>query len=387
VSRRQRVEGPGEAILFTGATGFLGAYLLADQLNRYPDLSIYCLVRADGPGMARSRVRSNLEHYGLWQESYGQRLIGVPGNLAEPHLGLDAHTWDALGDRLSGILHNGAQLSYVAPYGQLKASNVLGTSEVLRLAAARCTASRPALPVEFISSTAVYEAAAYRGRDLDETSDLSEWQGIHLGYSQTKWVSERLVWNAALQGMPVRIYRPPLIGGHSQTGAWHEQDFLHRFLRGCLQMGLAPDLTMSLDLVPVDYVVAAVGAMAWSPQPDQETPPVFHLHHPDPVLWTDLLSGLIAMGAPLRVATLQSWLTSLASDPSNPLYPLQPFFTHRWGPEQLTYPELNTPTLRARPGCAITQAALEPLGIRCPAFSQLLQTYARTFLTEPRRYG
>jgi thioester reductase-like protein len=300
---------------------------------------------------------------------------------------LDAHTWDALGDRLSGILHNGAQLSYVAPYGQLKASNVLGTSEVLRLAAARCTASRPALPVEFISSTAVYEAAAYRGRDLDETSDLSEWQGIHLGYSQTKWVSERLVWNAALQGMPVRIYRPPLIGGHSQTGAWHEQDFLHRFLRGCLQMGLAPDLTMSLDLVPVDYVVAAVGAMAWSPQPDQETPPVFHLHHPDPVLWTDLLSGLIAMGAPLRVATLQSWLTSLASDPSNPLYPLQPFFTHRWGPEQLTYPELNTPTLRARPGCAITQAALEPLGIRCPAFSQLLQTYARTFLTEPRRYG
>ena len=380
-------EGPGEAMLFTGATGFLGAYLLADQLNRYPDLSIYCLVRADGPGMARSRVRSNLEHYGLWQEDYGQRLIGLPGNLAEPRLGLDAQTWDALSERLGGILHNGAQLSYVAPYGQLRASNVLGTLEVLRLAAARCHGSRPALPVEFISSTSVYEAAAYRGRDLDETSDLSEWQGIHLGYSQTKWVSERLVWNAALRGLPVRIYRPPLIAGHSLTGAWHEQDFLHRLMRGCLQMGLAPDLTMSLDLVPVDYVVAAVGAMAWRSRPPGGIPPVFHLHHPEPVLWTDLLEGMIAMGAPLRAVPLEQWLSHLSAEPANPLYPLQPFFTHRWGPEQLTYPELNAPGQRARPACRITQAALNDEGIRCPAFADLLQTYARTFLADLLRHA
>lgn len=380
-------EGPGEAILFTGATGFLGAYLLADQLNRFPDLSIYCLVRADGPGMARSRVRSNLEHYGLWQEDYGHRLIGVPGNLAEPQLGLDAQTWEALSERLSGILHNGAQLSYVAPYGQLRASNVLGTLEVLRLAAARCGGSSQALPVEFISSTSVYEAAAYRGCDLDETSDLSEWQGIHLGYSQTKWVSERLVWNAASQGLPVRIYRPPLIAGHSLTGAWHEQDFLHRLMRGCLQMGLAPDLTMSLDLVPVDYVVAAVGAMAWRSRPQASIPPVFHLHHPEPVLWTDLLGGMIAMGAPLRAVPLEQWLTSLASEPGNPLYPLQPFFTHRWGPEQLTYPELNAPDHRARPACQITQAVLNDQGVHCPAFAELLQTYARTFLADLLRHG
>jgi thioester reductase-like protein len=386
-SQEPPAEGPGEAILFTGATGFLGAYLLADQLNRYPDLSIYCLVRADGPGMARSRVRSNLEHYGLWQENYGQRLIGVPGNLAEPRLGLDPQAWEALTERLSGILHNGAQLSYVAPYGQLRASNVLGTLEVLRLAAARCDGSRQPLPVEFISSTSVYEAAAYRGRDLDETSDLSEWQGIHLGYSQTKWVSERLVWNAALQGLPVRIYRPPLIAGHSLTGAWHEQDFLHRLMRGCLQMGLAPDLTMSLDLVPVDYVVAAVGAMAWRSRPQASMPPVFHLHHPEPVLWTDLLDGMIAMGAPLRAVPLDQWLSRLATEPGNPLYPLQPFFTHRWGPEQLTYPELNAPAHRARPACRITQTALNDEGLRCPAFSDLLQTYARTFLADLLRHG
>lgn len=144
---------------------------------------------------------------------------------------------------------------------------------------------------------------------------------------------------------------------------------------------------MSLDLVPVDYVVAAVGAMAWRSRPQASMPPVFHLHHPEPVLWTDLLDGMIAMGAPLRAVPLDQWLSRLATEPGNPLYPLQPFFTHRWGPEQLTYPELNAPAHRARPACRITQTALNDEGLRCPAFSDLLQTYARTFLADLLRHG
>jgi len=379
-----RPGGPGAAILLTGATGFLGAFLLADQLERHPDLTIYCLVRADGPGAAKGRVRANLEHYGLWREAYGQRLVGVPGDLAAPALGLDATAWRGLSERISGILHNGAQLSYVAPYGQLRAANVAGTLEVLRLATAPLAAGGQAIPLEFISSTSVYEASAYRDQLLNEDADLVEWRGIHLGYSQTKWVSERLVWQAAQMGLPVRIYRPPLIGGHSLTGAWHEQDFLHRLVRGCLVLRQAPDLAMALDLVPVDYVVSAVGALAWGPHTNDPglPPPTFHLHHPQPVLWLDLLTALIDRGAPLKPVPLQAWLQALAQQPTNPLYPLQPFFTHRWGADQLTYPELNAPGVKARPGCEHTLAVLEPHGVACPSFANLIEPYTRTFLAD-----
>jgi thioester reductase-like protein len=374
--------GPGEAILFTGGTGFLGAFLLADQLQRHPELQIYGLVRAEGAGAARARLRQNLEHYGLWQDVWAPRLVGLPGDLALPELGVAADTWEGLLPRLGGILHNGAQLSYVAPYGQLKAANVGGTLEVLRLAA------RGGLPLEFISSTSVYEAEAYRGQRLDEGSDLAAWQGIHLGYSQTKWVSERLVWQAAQAGLPVRLYRPPLIAGHSRTGAWHEQDFLHRLVRGCLALGQAPQLAMELDLVPVDYVAAAVGALAWTPHPaGGSAPDVLHLQHPEPVLWEDFLAGLIERGAPLRAEPLAPWLEALAQQPSNPLYPLQPFFTHRWGAEQLTYPELNQPPHKARPSCSQTQQRLEPLGVTCPGFAELVDPYARTFLAELLVHG
>ncbi|MEB3235368.1 MAG: SDR family oxidoreductase, partial [Cyanobacteriota bacterium] len=291
---------------------------------------------------------------------------------AQPRLGLDASTWDGLAERIGGIVHNGAQLSYVAPYSQLKAPNVAGTLAVLQLAAAA------GAPVEFISSTSVYEAAAYRGQFISETDDVAAWEGIHLGYSQTKWVSERLVLAAAAAGLPVTVYRPPLIGGHSRSGAWHEGDFLHRLVSGCLALGQAPDLAMELDLVPVDYVVAAIGALAWGAEPLGFH---VHLHHPEPVLWADLLHGLIEQGAPLRAVALEQWLAQLAQQPGNPLYPLQPFFSHRWGSEQLTYPELNAPGVKARPSCERTRERLAGLGVSCPSFQDLIGPYARTFLT------
>ncbi|WP_411875883.1 thioester reductase domain-containing protein [Vulcanococcus limneticus] len=379
--------GPAEAVLVTGATGFLGAFLLADQLQRHPSMDFHCLVRADGGEAANARVRANLEHYGLWREAWASRLVGVPGDLAAPRLGLDGASWDGLARRLAGVLHSGAQLSYVAPYGQLRSANVGGTRELLRLVCAPLAEGRPAMPLEFISSTAVYEAAAYRGQNLDESQDLEEWRGIHLGYSQTKWVSERLVWHAAQAGLPVRLYRPPLIAGHSRSGAWHEQDFLHRLVRGCLALGRAPDLDMELDLVPVDYVTAAVGALAWSPPSAAGAADVVHLHHPRPLLWADLLAGLIARGAPLEAMPLEGWLRALAQQPSNPLYPLQPFFTHRWGPEQLTYLQFQQPGVRARPLCERSRLRLEALGVSCPGFDALLEPYSRTFLADLLAHG
>lgn len=366
-------DGPGQAVLVTGATGFLGAHLLADQLERWPDLSLHCLARADSDQGAWERVQANLRRYGLWREAYGERIVGVAGDLARPRFGLDPASFSALAESLDGILHNGAQLSYTLPYSQLRAANVGGTLEVLRLAVA---GSRP-LPVQFISSTAVAEAAAYRDRDFLESDDLSEWRGIVLGYSQTKWVSERLMLAAAARGLPVTVYRPPLIGGHSRSGAWNADDYIHRLVRGCLELGQTLDVMAELDLVPVDYVSAAVGALAWK---GEHAGQVFHLNHPQPVLWSDLLAGFSDQSP--RPVPLEDWLRALSEQPSNPLYPLLPFFSQRWGDEQLTYSQLMTPGLRSRPSCHQTAAVLRALGVVCPSREELIERYSGLFLRE-----
>jgi myxalamid-type polyketide synthase MxaB len=363
---------PGEAILLTGGSGFLGAYLLAGQLERWPALRLKVLVRAADADQGAARLRRNLELYDLWQEGWSSRIEPIAGDLALPRFGLSEGVFANLAAGISGILHNGAQLSQLAPYSQLAAANVGGTRTVLELAALR----RP-LPVELISSVAVYEAQAYRDRELLETDDLAEWRGIQIGYSQTKWVSERLVLAAGRAGLPVRTYRPPLIAGHSRSGLWHQDDLLHRLLRGCLELGLAPDIAWELDLVPVDYVADAVTAMAWQPPAAGRC---LHLHHPEPLLLTDVLGGLIDRGAPLELVPMARWLEALENQPGNPLHPIRAFFSRRLGEDQLTYPELNRAGVRARPASALTVAALAERGVVCPRFEQLIDPYARTFL-------
>ena len=363
---------PGEAILLTGSTGFLGAYLLAGQLQRWPELRVRALVRCPSAVAGGDRIRTNLERYGLWQEGWEQRLEVVPGDLAQPQFGLEEQAFAALAKGLGGILHNGAQLSQMAGYGQLAPANVGGTRAVLRLA----SLDGP-LAVQFISSVAVFEGRAYRNRLILETEDLADWRGIHLGYSQTKWVSERLVLAAGAAGLPVSVYRPPLIGGHSRSGAWHQDDLLQRLLKGCLELGLAPDLGWELDLVPVDYVADAVTALAWRPDAVGRA---YHLHHPEPVMLKDLLGQLVEGGAALKVVPMERWLTAIEADSTNPLYPLRAFFHQRWGDDQLTYPELNQLGLRARPSAEATVATLAALGVRCPSFAELIAPYGMALL-------
>jgi thioester reductase-like protein len=368
--------GPGEAILVTGASGFLGAYLLAGQLQRWDQVRVRCLVRASDPSQGLTRIRANLDHYGLWQDNWSERLVAVPGDLAQPRFGLSEHGFAELAQGLGGILHNGAQLSQMAPYSQLEAANVGGTKTVLDLAVH--PAAVGALPVQLISSVAVFEAAAYRNRAVLESDDVSGWRGIHVGYSQTKWVSERLVLAAGAAGLPVTVYRPPLIGGHSQTGAWHQDDLLHRLLRGCLALGMAPDLPWELDLVPVDYVADAVTALAWTAEAVGRN---VHLQHPQPMLLADLLGNLIERGAPLELVSMERWLEAIDADPANPLHGIRAFFVRRWGDEQLTYPELNQAGVRARPSCLATVASLAAHGVRCPGFEELIGPYARSLIT------
>jgi thioester reductase-like protein len=81
---------------------------------------------------------------------------------------------------------------------------------------------------------------------------------VHLGYAQTKIVAEALVREAGRRGLPIAIYRPSLIAGDTGTGAFNADDLLTLLIRGCIRMGLAPDLDWALDCEPVDVVSAGI---------------------------------------------------------------------------------------------------------------------------------
>lgn len=285
--------------LVTGATGFLGAFLLADLL-RSTDATFFCLVRAASAADGHRRIRDNLAEYDLWDDEYADRIIPVLGRLDRRRLGLGRPQWQHLAAMIDVIYHSGAEVNFLASYQALKPTNVLGTVEILRLA---CDGS--VKPVHFVSTTYVFSRFSYPpGTELTEEMDPVHDLRYTFGYTQSKWVSERLVRQAGDRGVPVYIYRPGRVAGHSRTGACHTYDLVWQATKVGIEMGAAPLMDMTLDITPVDYVVAAMAHLSRQPQLHGQ---IFHLVSRQPIDEPELVNWLEQRGYVAERLSFADW--------------------------------------------------------------------------------
>jgi thioester reductase-like protein len=367
------------AILLTGATGFLGGQLAADLLAR-SNATLYCTVRP-GRDAPETRLRRHLMRNGADPSAISARVVAVDADLARPRLGLDIDTWQRLGATVDCVLHAGASVNWIAPYASLRASNVQGTLELLRLAC------RPVpRPFHFVSSLSVCYAVDGPPTVDESFEPLTQLRGVHLGYAQTKIVGESLVREAGRRGLPVSIYRPSLIAGHSRTGAFNPDDLLSVLIRGCLRMATAPDLDWTLDCEPVDAVSAAILALS------SHTGPM-HLVHSRPRHWRECLLWMRLTGHAVRLVPYSDWLEQLDAETTDcadhPLRPLRSFFLDRPA-KGLTLPELYEDGRRSKASSARTNERL-PGEVRRPALDGALLDcyfsayYAAGYLATPGR--
>ena len=356
--------GEPDRIFLTGATGFLGAFLLHELLQT-TQADIYCLVRSPSVESARQKLQTCLESYQLWQEGCDRRIVPVLGDLSKPLLGLETTQFRSLAEQIDVIYHSGAWVHHASPYSLLKASNVLGTQEILRFA---CQAK--VKPVHFMSATSVFapneDAGTQTIREGDKLPDRVPWDG----YSQSKWVAERLVTIGGDRGIPVCIYRLGRISGHSQTGAFNQNDFLYRLIAGCVCLECIPDdAETTLDIVPVDYASRAIVRLSQQSTSQGKT---FHLVHPNPVSANILLDSLRSFGFSIQQISNDRWQTKLLeiaeTSPDHPLYPLVPLLA------ETDEPQPSEATLRF--DCQNALDGLAGSAIVCPPIDRsLLNTY------------
>ncbi|MEM9276522.1 MAG: thioester reductase domain-containing protein, partial [Cyanobacteria bacterium P01_F01_bin.143] len=256
-----------KAILLTGATGFLGAFLLHDLIKE-TSANIYCLVRANNILEGQEKLRKNLEKYSLWHEELNHRIIALPGNLAQPYLGLSPEEFEQIASEIDWIYHNGAAVNFIYPYEQLKAANVKGTEEILRLAS-----HTKDKPVHFVSTIGIFQTAENKNNLIKEIDNPSNPQAIQGGYFQSKWVAEKLVKNAFSRGMTGCIYRLGAVAGDSQTGIGNTDDAMARMLKGFTELRKAPKIDFPIDIVPVDYVSQGIVYLS---QQEQSLGQTFH---------------------------------------------------------------------------------------------------------------
>ncbi|MBG1264949.1 amino acid adenylation domain-containing protein [Nostoc sp. WHI] len=359
-----------EQIFLTGATGFLGAFLLHELLQQ-TQANIYCLVRASNLEQGRQKIQANLERYMLGSGKLSSRIIPILGDLSQPLLGLTVEKFRELANKLDLIYHAGAFVNLVYPYNILRATNVLGTQEIIRLAS-----QGKVTPVHFISTIDVLNPLSFHERNMiREDEHLDNPYELKQGYTQTKWVAEKLVIAAQSRGIPTCIYRPGMISGHSQTGVSQANDLISRIIKGMIQMGSAPNLEQWINLTPIDF---ASKAILYLSRQKESTGKVFHIVNPNPLLWNKLVTNIRSFGYHIRLLPYEKWqaeLLKLDISQENALEPIISLFTENIFNAKMTYLEIFLKTSKAF-DCQHTLNMLAGTSIIClPVNSKMLHTY------------
>jgi thioester reductase-like protein len=288
-------------VLLTGATGYLGAYLLTALLER-SDARIVCLVRGTTAQAGLARIQSNLARYDL--EADVSRIEVLPGAVEEEHLGLDISMWQALARDVDAIVHAAANVSFMPSLDRLWPVNVGGALNLLRLAGHTRTK-----PLHLASSYSVFNEASYAGvtRVLEEPL-VGDGLGFRHGYPMSKWLAERVTDLARERGWSVTTHRLGLLWGDARTGRSKADDLLTLIVRACLVLGQAYDSDFLMHVTPVDFAAAAVAEVALAPV---HANGYYHAITETPITWRDFVRGMREQGHAIELVSTAAWHDAL----------------------------------------------------------------------------
>ena len=354
-------------VLITGVTGFLGAFLLRELLEQ-TQADIFCLVRATSYAVGSQDIQNNLKKYGLWQVKYSDRIKPIIGDLAKPQLGVSNDTLETLSKEIQAIYHSGAAISLIHPYSTLHAANVKGTEELLKIAA-----KYRLKPFHFISTLDVFQTSeAFSHEPLTESSLLKAADAVKFdGYTKSKWVSEKMVWAAGKLGLPVSVYRPAMISGHSQTGICNTGDLMNRLIKGFIQLGAAPESDMVVNIAPVDFF--SKGLIHLSLQ-RESLGKGFNFINPRPVSMPDFVAAINDCGYNIQQVTYRQWQKLLTQN----IRKVDGIVSVLTSKEDLNKPSyIERSSVNAKQvSCENVLSGLRISGIRCPEINgEFLQPY------------
>jgi len=173
----------------------------------------------------------------------GPNVTTVPGDIAEPALGLTDAAYAELAAKVDAVIHCAAVTDFNRTDGSLEATNVAGTRHVAAFAAA-------ADAVLYHVSTAFVHTTAASGHG--QTA---------VGYAASKLAAEQVVRSS---GVPHVILRPSVVIGDSGTGEIAAFQGLYRVAAGLFTrvVPLIPfGPSWPIDFIPADVVADAIACV------------------------------------------------------------------------------------------------------------------------------
>jgi thioester reductase-like protein len=275
------------SVFITGATGFIGRRLLDRLLRRGGE--VHVLARRQSV----AKVQSLAQSLGA-----ADRVRPVVGDLGKPMLGVEPAWLRDHEGAVEHVFHLAAVYDMEASEEANEVANVGGTRQTVAVANALRAGC-----LHHVSSVAA--AGNYAGTFTEAMFD--EGQPLPHPYHRTKFESERIAREES--HVPWRVYRPAIVVGDSRTGEMDKVDGPYYLfglidassaLPGLLRL-VAPRLGAT-NIVPVDYVAAAMDFLAHQPGLDGRA---FHLVNPEPQPTVDVVNTFAALaGGPRLVGVL-----------------------------------------------------------------------------------
>ncbi len=301
-------------IFLTGVTGFFGIFLL-DELLRTTKAQIVCLIRANSLKHANQRLKDTVIKYrleSLFAHS-NDRIRLVIGDISQFRLGLSPNIYRYWAKCIDIIFHAASDVNFVKPYSALRESNVIGTKHILHFAL-----ETKVKPLHYISTAAVFSFAHYFNGQTELKEQPVVWDDAYstalpydLGYTQSKAVAEKLIWQAISRGIPATLYRLGFILCHSQTGIGNTDQLWARLIKDCIYLKCYPQLNdVKGEFITVDDASRAIVSIAYQ----AHTPgKAFHIV-PSPkhnITTNDLFSQIANQDFDLKAKPLSHWCHQL----------------------------------------------------------------------------
>ncbi|MFL0181627.1 carboxylic acid reductase [Mycobacterium sp. SMC-15] len=321
-------------VLLTGATGFLGRYLVLEWLERLAaidgtDAQLICLVRAKNDAHARARLDAIFDGaddklLARYTELAAKHLEVLAGDKSAANLGLEQEVWRRLSDTVDVIVDSAALVNHMLPYSELFAPNALGTAELIRLAL-----TSKIKPFSYVSTIGVGDQVAPGTFTEDADARLmSPVRAINdsyaNGYGTSKWAGEVLLREANdLCGLPVAVFRCGMIlADTSYAGQLNLPDMFTRTMLSLVATGIAPSSFYELDSdrnrrrahydgLPVKFIAEAITTLGAKTGSLVQGFATYHVVNPhDDGLGVDeFVDWLIEAGYPIqRIADYGDWL-------------------------------------------------------------------------------
>ncbi|MEP7214172.1 MAG: SDR family oxidoreductase [Acidobacteriota bacterium] len=240
-------------IFITGFPGFIAERLVARLASA--DTQFFLLVEqrmTDAAMRSAERIAADtgtpLENFAL-----------ITGDITMPDLGIDPADLEEIRTETTDVFHLAAVYDLAVAEDVAFAVNLAGTKNVNAFVRTLPNLRR----YNYISTC--YVAGKRTGRILE--TELEHDAGFRNFYEETKYLAELEV-EGLRHELPVTIFRPSVVVGDSRTGETAKYDgiyYLIQYLRkapGLLRAINVGNADVRLNLVPVDFVVEGIAALA-----------------------------------------------------------------------------------------------------------------------------